>query len=205
MRRSPLRHTLAVLRGIIGYRQKEFAELVGKSTPAIQAIELGKLPLSDKLAERISYETGIFLGWLLDDDVTRSPISRHGEPYTREFFQSYRSVLAANGGYDEPEEADIRIRFLLACEIGEIMATAISAKKSGQMALFSYMTSRALRQLATEFGGEESARFSGAATPYFDPAQHFDIGIGKMLERFFAEWEKTPAPVKRGRGSKAAS
>ena len=200
MRLSPLRHTLAVLRRIIGYRQKEFAELVGKSTPAIQAVELGKLPLSDKLAERISFETGIFLGWLLDGDVTRLPISRHGKPYTKEFFQSYRSVLAANGGYDEPEDADIRIRFLLACEIGEIMATAIAAKRSGQMALFSYKTSRALWQLAAEFGGEESAWFSGAATPYFDPAQCFDIGVGKMLERFFVEWRKTPAPGKRGRG-----
>jgi transcriptional regulator with XRE-family HTH domain len=203
MRRSPLKHTLAILRQITGCQQKQFAELVGKSTRTIQAIELGQLRLSEKLAERISFETGIYLPWLLEDDVTCPPFSRNMQRYTREYFERYRAVVEDNGGFDNTENAEIQIRFLLSSELAEIMATAIASKKSGSMALFSYKTSRALRQLAKEFGAEEAGRFSEEAAPYWDPKQRFEIGVGKMLEKFFAEWKKTAAPVKGGKGRKA--
>jgi transcriptional regulator with XRE-family HTH domain len=74
MRPSPLRHPLAVLRQIIGISQKELANLVGKSAATVQAIELGKLALSEELARKISLETGISMKWLLDGDPSGPPV-----------------------------------------------------------------------------------------------------------------------------------
>ena len=59
MRPSPQRHTLAVLRTLIGLTQKEMAQLLDCSTPTIQAIELGKLKLSLDLAQRVQFQTGV--------------------------------------------------------------------------------------------------------------------------------------------------
>jgi transcriptional regulator with XRE-family HTH domain len=75
MRPSPLRHPLAVLRQIIGMSQKELADLVGKSTSAVQAIELRKLDLSEELARKIALETGVSMKWLLDGDPLVAPIA----------------------------------------------------------------------------------------------------------------------------------
>lgn len=50
MRISPQRHTLAVLRTVIGITQKEMAGILECSVPTVQAIELGKLKMSLKLA-----------------------------------------------------------------------------------------------------------------------------------------------------------
>ena len=46
-----------------------------KSTATIQAIELGKLKLSEELAIKISLETGVSAKWLLAGDVGAKPTS----------------------------------------------------------------------------------------------------------------------------------
>ena len=56
MRRSPLRHPLAILRTTIGLTQKEMADLVDRTPSTIQSVELGKLPLSEDLAMLIAEE-----------------------------------------------------------------------------------------------------------------------------------------------------
>ena len=69
MRRSPLQHPLAVLRTAIGLGQKEFGKMVGRHWRTIQSIELGSLPLSAKLADRICEETGVGFHWLMKGDA----------------------------------------------------------------------------------------------------------------------------------------
>lgn len=69
MRRSPLEHPLAVLRTQLGLGQKEFGKMVGRHWRTIQSIELGKLPLSTKLAELICEETGVGFHWLMKGDA----------------------------------------------------------------------------------------------------------------------------------------
>ena len=91
MRPSPLRHTLAVLRTLLNLTQKEMAELAECSRPTIQAVELGKLKLSFDLAQRIHFSTGIDTEWLLAGDVSQPPISVHGKPYTKAFFDETRA------------------------------------------------------------------------------------------------------------------
>lgn len=78
--------TVAVLRNIIEMTQEEFSVFVKVSRPTIQAIEIGKLKLSERLAAVISEKTGVRLGWLLDDDVTVPPVAIWGETYTKDTF-----------------------------------------------------------------------------------------------------------------------
>lgn len=91
MRRSPERHNLARLRLLIGLGQKEMAEIVGCSTPTIRAVELGKLNLSEGLAFRISLATGVDAAWLLENDLTKPPLSFDGREYTTRFYEATRA------------------------------------------------------------------------------------------------------------------
>ena len=63
MRPSPQRHPLAVLRTLIGFTQKELAQILECSTPTVQAVELGKLKLSLDLAQRVYFQTGVSTEW----------------------------------------------------------------------------------------------------------------------------------------------
>jgi DNA-binding XRE family transcriptional regulator len=93
MRPSPQRHTLAVLRTLIGFTQKEMAAILECSTPTIQAVELGKLKLSLDLAQRVHFQTGVCTEWLLAGDVTQPPVSTQGKPYTKALFEERQAAL----------------------------------------------------------------------------------------------------------------
>ena len=86
MRRSPLEHPVAVLRTAIGLGQKEFGKMVGRHWRTIQSIELGSLPLSAGLAERICDETGVHMNWLMNGDPEAPIIDERGLPWRKEAF-----------------------------------------------------------------------------------------------------------------------
>ena len=65
MRCYDTRHTVAALRKIIGLNQGELAVMVGRSKRTIQAVEIGRLKISEDLAARIAHETGVSMHWLL--------------------------------------------------------------------------------------------------------------------------------------------
>jgi transcriptional regulator with XRE-family HTH domain len=116
MRHSPLRHTLAVLRTTIGLTQKEMAELIGRSTRTIQAIELGQLSLGEDLALRIGEATGVDVNWLLDGNPDVPPVRgvtalglgfKIGN-YTKKDFEAHRAFIetpAASNGEAEAFQA----------------------------------------------------------------------------------------------------
>lgn len=93
MRPSPQRHTLAVLRTLIGFTQKELAQILECSTATIQAVELGKLKLSLDLAQRVHFQTGVSTEWLLADDVNQPPVTGQGKPYTKAYFEKMQTAL----------------------------------------------------------------------------------------------------------------
>ena len=96
MRNYAPRHTLAVLRGIIGHSQQELADLVGRSPRTIQAIEIGRLPLSEDLAVRVSHETGVSMQWLLGGDLDAMPQTAMSDrPFDKAIFDDTRSSIAA--------------------------------------------------------------------------------------------------------------
>jgi transcriptional regulator with XRE-family HTH domain len=116
MRPSPLKHTVAILRTMIGLTQKELAVLVGRSTRTIQAIELEQLPLSEELALRMAEETGVDEGWLLKNDLNEKPgrrmelISLRNErgPYTKEDFEWARAYRESPAATEKQLEATLK-------------------------------------------------------------------------------------------------
>jgi len=151
MRPSPFRHTLAVLRTTIGLTQKEMAALLECSTPTIQAIELGKLRLSDKLAERLCLETGVSLEWLLEDDVSKPPVTLGSEPMTKDTFVETRAARARPLHVGD-DVSRIQAAYVYAVEwVGVVLLRAAQAKRTD---LYIYKLMSALQNLGEELGEE---------------------------------------------------
>ena len=93
MRLSPQKHTLAKLRAILGFTQKEMADIADCSWPTIQAIELGKLKLSHGLGMRIAFQTGLNPAWLLENELNKDPTTLDGRPYTKSDYESARASI----------------------------------------------------------------------------------------------------------------
>ena len=68
---SKRRHVLVTLREELNLTQRGLARLSSCSHPTIQAIELGKLALSQRLACRIAARTGADTKWLLANNLDR--------------------------------------------------------------------------------------------------------------------------------------
>src|SRR5687767_7837531 len=75
------KHAVAALRAALNLTQQQMASLAGVSKPTIQAIELGKLKLSGRVAAQISNETGAAVAWLMRGEPTQ-PIDTEGKPVT---------------------------------------------------------------------------------------------------------------------------
>ena len=116
MRVSPLRHPLAILRLAIGLTQPQLAELVQRSPRTIQAIELGKLPLSEELALRVAHATGIEAGWLLENNPATPPrkglTAAHADDttgaYTRTDYERHRAIMEAPVATAKEAQAALR-------------------------------------------------------------------------------------------------
>ncbi len=150
MRPSPLRHTLAVLRTTIRLTQKEMAELAECSTATIQAIELGKLKLSEKLAGLISQNTAIDQAWLLENDVSKPMLNAYGNPY----YPRQYTTRAAPRPRDNPRDAfDLAYNMQAAVlrAIYFIIPAFIEAQKHGKSRLLDYKLRKALEAMSKEF------------------------------------------------------
>ena len=95
-----MRHPLAVLRQILGMSQAQLGELCGHSGRTIQAVELGKLALSEGLSYRIAQATGVSVEWLLNGDPTAPPkadcpagMRSPGRVYSYEVYEAHRAAL----------------------------------------------------------------------------------------------------------------
>lgn len=92
------KHPLATLRRLICLKQKEMADLIGCSLPTVQAIEYGKLKLSDKLATLISQKTGVDSFSLRAGLAAASLVGlrdHDGKPYTRKTYEHHQALLFA--------------------------------------------------------------------------------------------------------------
>ena len=149
MRPSPQRHTLAVLRTTIGITQKEMAVILECSTPTVQAIELGKLNLSEKLAGLVSHKTGINLAWLLTNDVNQPPVDVEGVPYTKALFEDYQALGLQQ---KHPDEGALQALHSLTTNIRRLCAIYYRAYKKDDSALCAYKLAKAFDELEKHFG-----------------------------------------------------
>ena len=168
MRVSSQSHTLAVLRLLIGLTQKEMAAVLHCSAPTIQAIELGKLNLSEKLAGFASLQTGINLAWLLDNDVTKPPIDIKGKPYTKKTFEEYQAIA---GFRKEPMHAAEVAEFFRTKLTRRLSALLLRAYINDETDLCGYKLSKAFDELEKQFhvtADDHKAMIPPKRTPRFD-------------------------------------
>jgi transcriptional regulator with XRE-family HTH domain len=60
---------LVELRERLGLTQSQMASLIGVSRRTVQSIELGTMPMSERVAFAISEQTGVHWQWLLSNDL----------------------------------------------------------------------------------------------------------------------------------------
>lgn len=154
MRPSSLRHTLAVLRITIGLTQKELANILKCSAPTIQAIELGRLKLSEGLAFKVSQETGCSLQWLLDNDVSKPPVRVFDErPLMKETFESIQGR-----GEDKQSPSSTKKALAAMEQIEDLREAKLlevlfeKANEIGKRELLRYRFSKFVEKFTEEFG-----------------------------------------------------
>ena len=156
MRKSSLRHPVAVLRAVIGVPQPEFSRTVGIAESTLAKIESLRLPLSKENAIRISENAGVSMRWLLEGDPTTPPIadgSRFGEshgqpiPFTRETFEECRAQVEAG---DSPSWD---------CTVPHLHLDGIAAavEGTGKERMFNYKVTKAVADLEREFGRDKES------------------------------------------------
>jgi transcriptional regulator with XRE-family HTH domain len=143
MRQSVNRHVLASLRNVIGLSQKKFGELCGVTRDTILSIETRRLKLSEKLAVRISEETGASTSWLLENDLSQEPIDPYKVPITKSTFEHCQSESIDNSVE--------RNRYMLAIAFTSIATAQAKAMEQGQARFFFYKLNRYLALLEDEF------------------------------------------------------
>jgi transcriptional regulator with XRE-family HTH domain len=155
MRPSSLQHVVAILRTTAGLTQKELADLAGCSSPTIQSVEIGRLQLSEALAQRLADHTGVPVGWLLRND-TRQPIQdRRGRPYTRATYEQWQAQrrfrLAPTGGLAEELVDYLFLWVTFKRQLGLLATILAHAYRRKASRLCAYKCDLALEKLSAEF------------------------------------------------------
>jgi transcriptional regulator with XRE-family HTH domain len=189
------KHVLAVLRRILELNQQEMADLLGCSMPTIQAVEYGKLPLSQKLAAEIQQRTGVDLAWLLSNDISKPPVNHLGEPYTKELFETRQAFLKTKI-YDSEGEG-LAIRFQFSRLVGMLACASIGAIQNGKHSLFSYKCSKFLEEMEEEFGGDPE-RWPWAERPFIAGVRDIERVCEKdAKEALEAVWRSADAILRK--------
>jgi hypothetical protein len=132
-------------------------ELCDTSTPTIQAVELGKLALSGKLAEKVAANTGVSESWLMDNKVKAPILSREGKPLTKAYYGEFRSEHEKSGGTRPDYEQGI---YELAFFTAAIADAVLEAHRVDKLRLLFYLLEKEFKyirgQLSTESGHFES-------------------------------------------------
>lgn len=124
------------------------AVLLGVSTSAIQRIELGHLPLSEKLAERISWETGVCFDYLLRGNHTWPPTNRDRTPLTKLSFE----LLQAERKRPKRLTSDAAVaRRLASRSVRDLIYEYRKASRVGKAELLHYRLNKLLDEFNDEF------------------------------------------------------
>jgi transcriptional regulator with XRE-family HTH domain len=150
-RQSARRSTLAVLREELGLTQAELGKLIELSRPTIQAIELGKLRLTEENAARLAAETGVSAGWLLAGDPDKPIVAdpqwaRRDQPYGKQFFETIQAHTTAKKRLD----VDRDVWSLELCS--EWFGVLAAARKAGKQEVAEYLLSQFIDQMKKRFG-----------------------------------------------------
>ena len=199
MRCYDSRHTVSVLRKIIGLSQGQLATLVDRSIRTIQAIEIGRLKLSEELAVRIAHETGVTEQWLLAADYNKPPtVAFSDRPYTKRIYEDTRAAIASAKNPNPlaialsqrdrsllefapiarmakfVEQTNSLLHPEIDYQLASILSTIYAAAKAGQARLAIYRLAEFSKTMKKEFG----QRFDGEFTN--DAAVVFEQGLARV-------------------------
>ena len=226
MRCYESRHTLAVLRKIIGLSQSELATLAGCSKRTIQAIEIGRLKLSENLAARIAHETGVTQGWLLGGDYHAPPrMALTDVPYNKKIYEDTRAAITT-GQNPNPITINLAQEFggalnvppfpRMAQEFGQlstllhpnvdywlasILSSIFAASKSGQGSLAIGKLLKFSDAMVKDFGQRFDGEFTNDAVVVFEQALQ-RIKMAELVQKSKHDGSTpTPKPSAEKRGS----
>jgi transcriptional regulator with XRE-family HTH domain len=186
---------------MIGLTQKEMANLLNCSCPTIQAIELGKLKMSERLAQETNQKTGVSLNWLLKADPQAPPVGEINEPYSVTIFEQTQANLTRK--FTDETDPDFSSEFLAWCLWGTA-SMMLAAIQEDRHVLFKYKMRRNLEALEEEFGGwpaldeDASIEINCAMSenpPYF---QSFFEKIHKEIMKLFKAKSREASSVRSG-------
>jgi transcriptional regulator with XRE-family HTH domain len=204
MRPSLKKHVLAVLREVIGFKQPMMAELLGCSLSSIQSIEVGRLPLSEKMAQRVALETGVAIEWLLKNNIKEPPVcplkqfTRFRRPFTKEYFEHWRAEKERpkNGSSDLEMS-----HFCTAIEMARVAAILQAAWEQGRFELFRFKIWQAVTEIGEEVLGEDAYKDSFSNNPVLRSIENLKTSSEKpdltpVMEAYAAAVRKALAKKK---------
>jgi hypothetical protein len=202
MRKSTLQHPLAILRTGLELGQKEFGEKVGRHWRTIQSIELGKLPLSTKLAERVCDETGVNFQWLMNGKPDAPIIDERGLPWKREaFFDAQGRKVPPWAALGQHYAVD-----LLTSSIAQICAAVVAASESKNIRSEGWRLGNAIDKAVEDITSyaELKQEFEGVMVAQFkDTEAALEAVVGYGLQRCRKWKEPRVRPAKKGRKAKS--
>src|SRR6266700_4438501 len=116
----------------------------------VQSIELGKLRLSERLAQRVSLQTGVCFSWLLQNDYTAPPIWNRDarQPYTKRAYEMTRAEICN----PRTDPCDLLLaEGVVAHATQQLAAGLLTAYRRNQTVFFYYKLREFLEDFTVEF------------------------------------------------------
>src|SRR6266436_8632972 len=146
MRSLSAKQPIRTLRKICGLTQADLAEIIGCARLTIHNLEVEKLSLSRKMAEKLSVHTGIKETWLLNPKRELPPVCQRDpkRPYSKEAFDITRADVL--GKRSAP--MDVRaIQNFLAVAYHRLNDAALQAYDTNKVVYFNYCLREFLEEL----------------------------------------------------------
>ena len=179
MTRTTKKTPVAVLRFIIGEKAQGFADLLGCTVHTINSLETERrLKLSEEMAQRMSHETGIAVGWLLAGNAKAPPVTAWGEPFTPEAYQRHRAKKLRR---DKVPPVRLAVDFVNFA--GQLRGILSRANRGSNYALPAWKVARFLASLAKEYGDDSS----GVTWAVARDGMRGDVADA---DRYFAEMDR---------------
>ncbi len=196
---SPRRHNLARLRLDLGLSQKKMANLLGCSAPTVQAIELGKLRMSEKLARTATAATNISTAWLLENCLDADPVTSDGAPYSGSQYENAR-VLEADAAKEFVTESGMIFDYA-AGFYGQIRSILSSAANSRRAEVALWKIGKMLADLRADYGSDETLMPGQAFGTRSDGSLALtmasrEAGVG-LMQRDLDDRKKRDAEIKQ--------
>jgi hypothetical protein len=193
--KSTLKTTAAVLRSIAQEKDLVWAEMLDRKVHTIRHLEAGTLKLSPGLAQKMNYETGISIKWLMDGNKDAPPVSQDGRKYTKAIFEEVQARKKSFAVVDDFAVGYNALQFF-----GQICAILLNANRKRNYHLAFYRTAKAILELRADFGAAREIDDHIKALAYaLRPGTNIEDVVGFKYTPEFKPESKRPLKKRRRR------